>query len=326
MILRFTSGALLVCLFSSVVTAQNREITAPKTYKPIVAAASSELQTVLDGAVAQSLAATTNIKREEVSAALLDLRAADAVAMASVRGGHRVYPASVVKLFYLAAIQRQIEDGKVRLTPELERGIRDMIVDSSNEATQYILDVLTDTSSGAELPQKEFEAWQYKRNRVNRYFSAMGYQNINVNQKTFCEDAYGIEQQSRGYKGQNRNMLTADATARLMAEIVTGRLASPRVTEKMMTLLRRDPFKKDSGDPDDQSLSFSGRALATRRMTTAKLFSKAGWTSSTRHDVAYFETPAGGRFVLVIFIENRTNDRTALIPAIAGRVLDALTK
>ena len=97
-----------------------------------------------------------------------------------------------------------------------------MIVDSSNEATQYILDVLTDTSSGAEMPQKEFEEWQYKRNRVNRYFSSMGYTNINVNQKTFCEDAYGIEQQSRKYKGQNRNMLTTNATARLLAEIVTG--------------------------------------------------------------------------------------------------------
>ena len=94
------------------------------------------------------------------------------------------------------------------MTTELERGLKDMIVVSSNEATQYILDVITDTSSGSELPQKQFDAWQYKRNRVNRWYTALGYLNINVDQKTFCEDAYGIEQQSRKYKGENRNALT----------------------------------------------------------------------------------------------------------------------
>ena len=126
-----------------------------------------------------------------------------------------------------------------------------MIVVSSNEATQYILDVLTDTSSGAELPQKEFETWQYKRNRVNRFYAAMGFTNINVNQKTFCEDAYGIEQQSRNYQGENRNMLTTDATARLLAEIVTGRMNTPERTKAMMDLMRRDPFAKtdDLGQP-----------------------------------------------------------------------------
>ena len=128
------------------------------------------------------------------------------------------------------------------MTPEMQRGLKDMIVVSSNEATQYILDVLTDTSSGAELPQKEFDAWQYKRNRVNRFYSAMGYTNINVDQKTFCEDAYGIEQQSRNYHGENRNMLTTDAVSRLLAEIVLGRMNTPERTKAMMDLMHRDPF------------------------------------------------------------------------------------
>src|ERR687897_816579 len=68
----------------------------------------------------------------------------------------------------------------------VNRAVRDMIVDSSNEATQYVLDVITHTTSGYELPPKEMEEWQYKRNAVNRYFSSLGYTNINVNQKTHC--------------------------------------------------------------------------------------------------------------------------------------------
>jgi hypothetical protein len=197
-----------------------------------------------------------------------------------------------------------------------------MIVDSSNEATQYILDVLTNTSSGAEMPQAEFEKWQYKRNRVNRYFIAMGYKGINVNQKTFCEDAYGIEQQSRNYKGQNRNMLTTNATARLLAEIALGRVVSGDRSRQMMDLMKRDPFK-ESKDTDNQATGFAGKALVDKKLTGTRLWSKAGWTSKSRHDAAYIETPDGLKFVLVVFTENHASDR-APIPSVAGKLIDAM--
>src|SRR6185369_16015855 len=114
-------------------------------------------------------------------------------ATASFHGNERTYPASVVKLFYLVAAERWLEDKKIQESPELTRAVHDMIVDSSNEATQYVVDVLTQTTGGYELPAKEMEEWQYKRNAVNRYYSSLGFTNINVNQKTFCEDAYGRE-------------------------------------------------------------------------------------------------------------------------------------
>jgi hypothetical protein len=227
-------------------------------------------------------------------------------------------------MFYMAALHQQLEDKKVTLTPELTRGLRDMIVDSSNEATQYILDVLTDTSSGAELPQNVFEKWQYKRDRVNRYFSAMGYTGINVNQKTFCEDAYGIEQQSRKYKGQNRNMLTTEATARLLTEIVLGRAVTPERSRQMMELMARDPFK-DSKDSDNQATGFTGKALIDKKLAGTKLWSKAGWTSRSRHDAAYLETPNGLKFVLVVFTENHAADREP-IPTIAGKIIDRMPR
>jgi beta-lactamase class A len=316
------------CLFCAATNAQNKikEIKVPNDYKPSALQNSSALQTLLDAAVGETLEKfkDKNLRAENVAATLIDLRDPNNLAWASVRGEEKIYPASVVKMFYMNALERSLEDGRVTMTPELERGLRDMIVDSSNEATQYILDVLTGTSSGAELPEKEFEKWAFKRNVVNRFFAAQGYQNINVNQKTFCEDAYGIEQQFRGYKGNNRNMLTTNATARLLTEIVTGRTNTPERTAVMMNLMKRD-FSGATKDADDQAHGFTGIALINKGMKDARLWSKAGWTSTTRHDAAYIETADGLKFVLVVFTEKFATERN-IIPTIAEKVLDNLGK
>src|SRR6185436_6907145 len=232
--------------------------------------------------------ADKKLEDKQLSITLIDLRDTQHPVTGSFRGNERVYPASVVKLFYLVAAQRWLEDKKISESAELTRALRDMIVDSSNEATQYVVDVITHTTAGFELSPKEMEEWQYQRNAVNRYFASLGYSNINVNQKTFCEDAYGRERVSRGPNGENRNKLTTDATARLMMEIVTGKAANTTRTAAMMDMLKRD-YSGKSNDPDDQGRGFTGIALQGHE--GFRLWSKAGWTSSTRHDVAYIETP-----------------------------------
>ena len=70
-------------------------------------------------------------KREEIAATLIDLHVPNNMTSASIRGDERIYPASVVKMFYMAALERQLEDAKITLTPEVTRGLRDMILDSS---------------------------------------------------------------------------------------------------------------------------------------------------------------------------------------------------
>ena len=264
--------------------------------------------------------ADKKLTESQLSITLIDLRDAQHPLTASFRGNERVYPASVVKLFYFVAVHRWLEDKKIEPTDELKRAVRDMIVDSSNEATQYVVDVLTHTTGGYELPPKEMAEWQVKRNAVNRYYSSLGYTNINTNQKTFCEDAYGREKVSRGPNGENRNKLTTDATARLLSEIVTGRAVSPARSAQMMELLKRD-FAGTSKDNDDQGHGFTGIAL--QGMTGAKLWSKAGWTSTTRHDAAYIELPNGAKFVLVIFTTDHANERE-IIPTVARVVIDGI--
>jgi beta-lactamase class A len=286
------------------------------------AAQQSSLQDLVNRAAKTTLDrfADKKLQESELSITLVDMRDPKGPVTASFRGNERVYPASVVKLFYLVAAHRWLEDKKIEQTPELTRAIKDMIVDSSNEATQYVVDVITHTTGGYELPPKEMEEWQYQRNAVNRYFSSLGYTNINVNQKTFCEDAYGRERASRGPNGENRNKLTTDATARLLMEIVTGKAANPARTAAMMELLKRD-YMGTSSDADDQGHGFTGIALQGRE--GFRLWSKAGWTSTTRHDVAYVEMPDGGKFVLATFTSNHSNDRE-IIPTVARVVIDGL--
>src|SRR5215467_7762490 len=287
-----------------------------------VKAQESSLQDLVDRAAKTTLDrfADKKLDEKQLSITLIDLRDSQHPVTASFRGNERIYPASVVKLFYLVAAQRWLEDKKIEETPELTRALRDMIVDSSNEATQYVVDVLTHTTGGYELPPKEMEEWQNKRNAVNRYYTSLGYSNINVNQKTFCEDAYGRERVSRGPNGENRNKLTTDATAHLLAEIVTGRAVNQSRSTAMMELLKRD-YSGQSTDPDDQGHGFTGIALQGRE--GYRLWSKAGWTSTTRHDVAYVETPDGAKFVLATFTTNHANERE-IIPTVARVVIDGL--
>ncbi len=293
----------------------------PAGYAAKVAHAEN-LQALVDNAARAALArfADRKLTADQLSITLIDLHDPQHPSVASFRGNERVYPASVVKLFYFVAVHRWLEDKKIQETDELKRAVHDMIVDSSNEATQYVLDVLTQTTGGYELPPKEMADWQFKRNAVNRYYSALGFTNINVNQKTFCEDAYGRERVSRGPNGENRNKLTTDATARLLAEIATGRAVNRARSTQMMELLKRD-FAGTSKDADDQGHGFTGIALA--ETAGARLWSKAGWTSTTRHDAAYIEMPNGARFVLVTFTTDHANERE-IIPTVARIVIDAL--
>lgn len=284
----------------------------------------NSLQTILDRAVAETLNdfAAKGVKADNIAASVIDLTDPSKPVYADFRGNERIYPASVVKMFYMVALERWLEDGLVTETKEMERALKDMIVDSGNESTQYLVDVLTGTSSGPELPEPEYREWAFKRNAMNRYFESLGYTNINVNQKTHCEDAWGIEQQFRKYRGENRNMLTTRATAQLLADIALGKVNNSLRTERMMDLMKRDPIGVIK-DAEDQNHGFTGIALRKRNLLGVRLYSKAGWTSTSRHDAAYIETPEGLRLVIVIFTERFAKERE-IIPTIAGKVIDAL--
>ena len=113
-------------------------------------------------------------------------------------------------------------------------------------------------------------------------------------------------------------MLTTDATARLLVEIATGKCITASRSTEMMALLARDPATKDT-DPDNQA-KFSGPALPAG----AKLWSKAGWTSQTRHDAIYVELPGGAKFGLVVFTTDHASERE-IIRSVVRAVVEGMS-
>lgn len=299
-------------LFVSPVPRAKAQTTATAFAKP-----SPRLQTVVDSAVAEARKQFPKLQGNQIAVTLVDFHDAAKPLSGSHRGTDQIYPASVIKLFYLAAAHRWMEDGKLSDTPELRRAMSDMIVHSYNEATHYVLDVLTGTTSGPELPEAEIKVWFEQRNAVNRYFTSLGYTGVNANKKPWCEGPYGRETQAIKLFEPKRNMLTTDATARLMTEIVAGKCVSVKRCDEMKLLLKRDPFSKEK-DADSQS-KFTGSVLPDG----SKLWSKAGWTSQTRHDCAYVELPDGRKFVLVTFTVDHASER-GIIHAVARKVVEEL--
>src|SRR5437762_5312074 len=144
---------------------------------------------------------------------------------ASLRGHRLIYPASVVKLFYLVAVQAWLEAGKLRPTAELRRALASMIGQSSNDATNHIVDLLTGTTSGPEMSQAAFTTWLERRRSVNRYFATWRcpeFAGINLTQKTWSEAPYGRERRARYAVAGNRNQLSTDSVARLLLAIARG--------------------------------------------------------------------------------------------------------
>jgi hypothetical protein len=279
----------------------------------------------LDALAQRAAAATLNhfsargLKPDQLALSLVDLRDPAAPRRGSVRGDVMIYPASVVKLFYLAAAHRWMEDGRLADTAEVRRAMKDMIVDSSNDATHYLIDLMTGTTSGPELPDAAIKVWFEQRNAVTDYFTRLGYTGVLAHKKPWGDGPYGRESQAIRLFEPKRNMLTTDATARLFTEIATGRCVSVARSAEMMALLTRDPAAR-TDDPDDQAL-FTGPALPPG----ARLCSKAGWTSQTRHDSACIELPGGARFILVVFTTGHAKERE-IIRAAARSIVAGMAK
>jgi len=242
----------------------------------------------------------------------------------SYRGVERIYPASIVKLFYLVAVHEWLESEMISASAELERAVRDMIVDSSNDATGLVVDVLTGTTSGPELAPGPFETWKYQRNLVNRYLSSLNWpelETINVNQKTWCDGPYGRERTFLGELLDNRNMLTTEATARLVHAIIGGVTVSPARSQSMMTLMKRSLDPDDlAADPENQVTGF----LAGGLPLTAQVWSKAGITSTVRHDAAYIESSGQSPYLLVVFTEGKAAQNEDLLPFISRKIAEAV--
>ncbi len=251
------------------------------------------------------------------------------------RASQPFYPCSVVKLFYLVAARARLEEKFIAPHEELDRAMRDMILVSSNTATNYVIDLVTDTTGDTLLPDKERLMWEDKRQWVNRYFRSLGwpeFEHINVSQKLMDDQRYGRERMFAGADGHNHNTLTTDATARLFYEVFTGQIVNQAHSKFIMETLARslDP-EWIAAEPGAQVKGYFGAGVPQG----SRLWSKAGMTSWTgdpaasyrRHDAAYVELPEGPAFTLVAFTQGKAicTDETCL-PMIARTAVELLRR
>lgn len=248
------------------------------------------------------------------------------------RGNVPFYPCSVIKMFYMVALQQAYEDGRLTETAELARAMHDMITWSSNTATNYIIDHLSGTTGDIELADAEAERWIEAREKVNRYFHSLRLPDlaqINVSQKLMDDERYGREKLYVQRGGNNHNSLTASASARILAKIMSGDMISAKRSSIMRDALHRPNTREFRETPRAQLLGFLGEGMPEG----ASLWSKAGWTGWTgdtlasyrRHDALHAVLPGGQAFTLVVFTQGKwPSDSVTLLPEIGAKAVTLL--
>lgn len=247
------------------------------------------------------------------------------------------YPASVFKMFWMAALEAQIKKGLLSLNT-VNGDLNKMILKSDNDAASRILDIITDTHSERQLGNEQFNEWKKQRTKLNVFFQGAGYKDINISQKTFpipylqIAEPKGTDLQIRGDNPNKptRNKITTYQAARLMYEIVNHQAVGHEYSEQMVSLLTRDlrpeAWKLQPPNPDEFNPveNFLGESLSSEPVNFA---SKAGWTSASRQEVAYIQTKDGkNRYILAIFGDDPAYAASKKIfPEMSRFVFDRIT-
>ncbi len=224
------------------------------------------------------------------------------------RGDIPVYPCSLVKTFHLIHALARLEDARIAPHGELDRALRDMIRVSSNTATNYAIDLITGTTGDTLLQGAEYLDWVNKRERLNRFFWALGWdewQGCSIAQKLMDDTRYGREAQFAGEGGAHLNRLTPLAAARLLWELFDGNLPlSPPSKARAQAILRRDAASEDAANPAYQLSEYLGGDLPN----DVQIWSKAGhnlWTGDAKtswfkHDMIRLQAEGRKPLTLVL--------------------------
>ena len=181
----------------------------------------------------------------------------------------------------------------------------------STDAMSYVVDTLSGTTSGPELPPGPAETWQHQRRIINRYFQQLGWpelRGINVNQKVWCDRPYGREKDFFGEEREHKNLLSTEAIARLLHSIVGGVSVSSGRSQTMMSLL--------------QSTQFAIQSTAFAQPTddgAIKTWSIAGDRRLVSYAASYIEAPSTHPYQLIIFVEGKSSEQNKSVAAFVSQ-------
>ena len=231
------------------------------------------------------------------------------------------YPASIVKIIYALATQIWMQKNLILDSVELRRALYEMIAHSNNDATSYILDLLTGTTSGPSLNEHNFEAWKIQRQLINNWLEELQWPEItnwNCSQKTWNEGPFGREKDFYGENNENRNRMSTEGIARIFESFMTNEMIKKVENENLKKVFQRslDPVSRKK-DLENQIDGFLGEGLPF----ASKLWSKAGLMSEVRHDVAWWEAPNSNPMLAVVFTTGQELVKDQfLLPAISSEL------
>ena len=197
-----------------------------------------------------------------------------------------------------------------------------MLFFSSNNATSFLIDLLTGTTSGTCIEGEPWENWKYQRSIINDWLHELDWEEligINCCQKTWDDGPFGREKQFYGYKNKNRNIMTTDSAARVLEEIMI------HIDYQEHDLNIRKFLKRDlkrvvlKNDPLNQIEGFLGEGLPE----STNLWSKAGLMSEVRHDSAWWMNSQSLQTLLVVFcVGEKYSKDCSILPVIAKEIYE----
>jgi len=216
----------------------------------------------------------------------------------------KMYPASIVKLVYSLAIYYWIENKTILRNIEVDEAIQEMLHNSSNDATSFIVDLLTGTTSGPSLEKEIFNKWKYQRSIINDWLKTFNWEELkdfNCCQKTWEDRPYGREKDFYSTANTNRNVMTTDGTARIMEEIMQNITFNEKNINLKNYLFREINKQSQKIDPNNQINGFFGEGLPQK----IPFWSKAGLMSEARNDAAWWINRNQSKTLLVVFTEGK---------------------
>ena len=188
---------------------------------------SKEMGLALNDILGRACSYNKDFSREDISITWINYKSENKSVFkgfgTGINNKKMVYPASIVKLVYGLAAFYWIKKGSLLLSDEIIDAVRKMLSFSSNNATSFLIDLLTGTTSGPCIEGELWENWKYQRSLINDWIHELNWEElvgINCCQKTWDDGPFGREKEFYGYDNKNRNAMTSDSAARVLEEIM----------------------------------------------------------------------------------------------------------
>jgi beta-lactamase class A len=301
-------------------------VTTPPDLKP-----SQQLQGIVDEMV--QLIQSKRLPTQPLSITLINVKTGET---AGFQQNTLIYPASVVKMFWMVNVFAEMRRGILPNEPVYGADLNRMIQQSSNDAASRLVDAVTSTDSGYILRGEKYDKWASKRRQLSEFFSKAGYEGIAIHQKTYPisylrhETPEGRDMQMWSDPRELRNQISSEHAARLMYEIVTGKAVSPEASTKMVQFLARDLRLSAWRENTARFAGFNPvRGFLGQGLPAELDFaSKAGSTETGRHEVAFVRSREEDGPIYIVAIlgadEGYFND-WQLFPTLSRLVFDRMS-